>query len=487
MRDMNASTQEAVCTRYRETFEYSPAPVVVTVAGAISDANNAACALLNASRDSIIGRPLSAFITIPSTPGVSSSLLRRADGGIRNVRVEVGCDPGGDCFVISLRDVTEEDRARELLDLSHLGKQTAIVAHEMNNVLMGIMPNAEILRRKATDDTTKQAAERVLKSVDRGRSIIRDITPLTRETVIEPFDTIPWMADLKSELRGIIPHLVALAVELPLAGAWIHGDKQQLNQVLINLVRNAANAIAHARPNGVGTIRIVAHSPMAAAAIHFGGPFVPIDSSYVHIAVIDDGPGIAEKLLPMIFQEFVSLTPGGMGLGLSVVRKFVLQNRGYIRPESTVGTGTTFHVYMPAAESVTTAIVPTDNCLITVGLRVLIVEDDEPVSLAIQMLLESVGLDVHCIDSGEQLETEIARMHPDVVLLDVDLPGISGDAIYEQIIRPRWPELPVIFMSGSGDPTRLTKFFGPNVAFLAKPYTFDTLAIMLRTVGCRIA
>jgi PAS domain S-box-containing protein len=251
-------------------------------------------------------------------------------------------------FGIIARDIREqrmlERQVAEANRLASLGRLAATIAHEFNNVLMGISPFAEIVRRNATDDRMRDAAKSIQASTARGKRVTSEILRFARQPApaLAPVATRRWLDRVSHELRAIVSGEVELDVRSAPEVPPILGDESQLTQVLINLVLNARDATP---PGG----RITIWADDLPSSAQFRGGTVSTPDKYVHVVVKDDGRGIEPDLLPHIFEPLFTTKHNGTGLGLAVVHRIVTSHAGEIFVESRPGEGTEFHLFLPQA------------------------------------------------------------------------------------------------------------------------------------------
>ncbi len=231
--------------------------------------------------------------------------------------------------VVTFSDVTErrklERRFEQVSRIGSLGRMAATIGHEFNNVLMGIQPFAEIIRRYAADNPKlEQAAMHILNSVTRGRAITQDIMRVTRpsEPALQSVDITVWIAQLAEEIRGVLPPAIRIQLDVPPAGTlFARIDPVQMQQVLTNLATNARDAM-----NGLGL------GALTISAQQHG--------EWARIVVADTGCGIPSDVLPYIFEPLFTTKKTGTGLGLSVAQQIVMTNGGSMNVESVIGKGT---------------------------------------------------------------------------------------------------------------------------------------------------
>lgn len=390
--------------------------------------------------------------------------LRRRDGSW--VEVEVSSRPleqeGRTIGVFGIaRDVTERNRLEQELEqsnrLASVGRLAAAVAHEFNNVLMGIQPFADLVQRTAAGDANLQkAALHVGRSVQRGRHLSQEILRFASAS-----DPVPEPTDLGELLRHSLPELQAIAGDqvritldvaagLPMAAV----DRGKIVQALINVVANARDAM-----KGQGTISIA----------------LAQRGELISLSVADQGEGIVPDDLPHIFEPMFSTRRGSTGLGLSIVHQIVKKHRGEIQVESVRGRGTTFRILVPAGDPDTTAAPRPEPATAAIS-SIVLVEDDASVAEGLKMLLEAEGIEVNRVGLGREAEAAVAATDPDVVVLDLGLPDVDGAEVLARL-RARWPALPVLVSTGHGD-ERIAD--GDRIGHLYKPYSIEELLAALR-------
>jgi CheY-like chemotaxis protein len=354
------------------------------------------------------------------------------------------------------------ERSKRMTDL---GRITATIAHEINNILMGIQPFADIIRRKAAGSADlTAAAQHIGRAVLRGRRVTHEILRFARpaQPQLTVFDCHELLGAATRELRPVLPDTIELVVR-SVAGCGIRADRDQLTQVLTNLVLNARDAM----PDG-GTIKL--------EAAH-------VDARTVEISVSDTGRGMPPDVLAQIFDPLFTTKPNGTGLGLSIVHQIIAAHGGRITAESSVGRGSTFRIRLPIASMEGARPEPPK----TVGgrlpvRRILLADDEAEVAAGLSILLEQEGCEVSTVHYGRDVEPEIERFRPDVLILDLRFPDIRGDVIYERVAR-RWPDLPTVFSTGETEIADLERFLGrPHIAYVRKPYEFSDLVAALRII-----
>jgi two-component system cell cycle sensor histidine kinase/response regulator CckA len=382
------------------------------------------------------------------------------------------------------RDVTaqrrmEEERARmrtqleQAKRLTSLGRLAATVAHEFNNVLMGISPFVDLLKREITTPRAVMALEHVASSIRRGKNVTGEVLRFARaeEPLLQPFAVEPMVQRLVDEMGKVVGpfHPIESVCEPDLPE--LMGDAGQLQQILTNLILNARDAM----PEG-GTIDVRAMRGRADGTYPFG--VIPEGASFVHLSVGDHGSGMAPEVLQHIFEPLFTTKKNGTGLGLAVTHQVVSRHGGYVFVDSRVGEGSTFHIFLPVAAGKPLEVREERVAASSQRRRfrsVLLVEDEPAVSAGLATLLEHDGARVASVGTAAEVLPAIERERPDIVVLDIGLPDADGVHVYLEIDK-RYPDLPVVFSTGHGDRAKLESHLAkPHVGFILKPYDVEAL------------
>ena len=431
-----------------------------------------------------------------ATRCVSSDTFWRRDGIAVPVDYSAApiVDNGGVVgVVVAFIDVSERRKLELKLEqanrLSALGRMAATIAHEFNNVLMGITPFVELIRRDPKRAET--AVDQIARSVSRGKRITHDILRFTQPA--EPnrsvFDAVSWLQTVALEARSILSSTYQVDVHSRDLRIAVDADENQIHQIVTNLLLNARDAM----PGG-GRITMAVRREPAGAQFPFG--IVEAPERFAHFIMRDTGCGIGQETLQHIFEPLFTTKRSGTGLGLAVTHQVVQRHGGEIFVESEVGVGTTFHIFLPLApdDSVTGFVIPEAGGEIAEAsgyqpgtggaVRVLLVEDDPAVSTGVSALLELEGLEVDVVSSGQEAIESVSRALPDVMVLDVGLPDIDGKEVYRKVMRMH-PDLPVIFSTGHADRGQLDELSpGGEVFYLLKPFDVD---VLIETIHSAVA
>ena len=373
--------------------------------------------------------------------------------------------------VLTFRDVTQsrtlERQIAAINRVDSLGRVAATVAHEFNNVLMGIDPFAEVIRRRSKRDPRfVEPADHISNSVRRGRRITEAILRFTRPAppVVHAQACGQWLRALLPELRVLAGDDVTVDAQLPEIELFSAFDSAQMQQILTNLVVNARDAM----PND-GRLSIALSQRDA----------------QLQLVVSDSGPGIPPHAMKHIFEPLFTTKRSGTGLGLAVARQIITMHGGSIDAANLEGGGAIFTILLP--------LLPT-QALPSGGVRteserpmdhdqpmnVLLVEDDEAISSGMAELLRDEGISLRIADRGEYVMTMVEQQMPDVVVLDLTLPDTAGATLFREL-RERWPLLPVVFSTGHAAENDLTaELQQERIGFLRKPYAISELLTILR-------
>ena len=363
------------------------------------------------------------------------------------------------------REIEKEKR------LASLGQLAASVAHEFNNVLMSILPFAELLKKRAPADPKVDTATRhIFQAIKRGRQVSQEIQRLARpvsSASLTVIDVRQWVSEVAREAQGNLGATYAVEFSVKEDGLFARGDLSLLSQVAANLTVNARDAM----PNG-GTLTIEASRAASGA---------------IEIAISDSGHGIPEDLLDRIFDPLFTTKRSGTGLGLSIAHQAMIQQEGALRVASREGEGSTFTIVLNSAPppAPTTVKEPKLNAgarsLVVGARRLVVVEDNVSVGEGIRELLIDEGFEVRLVTRGGEAVEAVRTFDPELVLLDVNLPDVSGLEVYEHLAR-QWPHLPVIFSTGHADARALDEVHRRDVPSIMKPYDIQELMSMMARV-----
>jgi two-component system cell cycle sensor histidine kinase/response regulator CckA len=387
------------------------------------------------------------------------------------------------------RDVTERKRVEEQLRraerMQAAGRLAGGVAHEVNNMMTGVLGFSEFLLRSLdAEDPRRLEVSEIIKAGSRAADVTRQLLAFTRQQFLRP-EVLPVngvVQDLEKMLRRVLgeDHVLQLALS-PDAGD-IRADRGQLEQVLVNLMLNARDALA-----GRGRVTITSRAAVLDEAYlqRHDGVDIPA-GDYVQLSVGDTGVGMAPEVQARIFEPFFTTKPVGQGtgLGLSTVYGIVKQSDGFIWVYSEPALGTTFKIYLPRVGAGRTLAAGADR---TGAIRggsetILIVEDEDMVRSLASRGLREHGYRVlearHGADALQQLALQPTSV--DLVISDVVMPEMGGRELGRRLATLR-PSLPVLYISGyTGEDVIQRGLLDPGAPFQQKPFSPEGLARTVR-------
>jgi two-component system cell cycle sensor histidine kinase/response regulator CckA len=416
--------------------------------------------------------------------------LPRTDRFIEAVRVNHLHDPGLKAVVTICREVTErrrlETRVHQTQRLEAIGRLAGGIAHDFNNILSAIHGFASMVDGELPGrDPLRADVQEILKAVERAANLTRQLLAFGRRQVLQPkvIDVATYVRDLERMLRRIVGEDVEFTLRLGDRAVTAKADPGQLEQVLINLVVNARDAM----PTG-GRITIeAANVTVGDGDTRESAELAP--GPYAMLAVSDTGIGMSKKVQDHIFEPFFTTKQSGQGtgLGLSTVFGIVKQSGGHILVESDPGNGSTFRIYFPASRERPTKVVTSSNLppMNLAGVEtILLVEDESAVRTFVARALRQQGYQV--LDAGNGGDAlVVAERHAGVIhllLTDVIMPRMSGKQLSERL-RALRTDLRVLYMSGyAEDIIAPHGVLEAGAAFIEKPLTAQALGRKIREV-----
>jgi two-component system, cell cycle sensor histidine kinase and response regulator CckA len=418
--------------------------------------------------------------------GANGTLLLDVSMTVRMVDGKPAAIHGFAADITEARRVERERRALEAKleqanRIAGLGRLAATVAHEFNNVLMGMSPFLDLLRKGKSVETS---LKHIGHAVARGRRITEDILRFTRPA--EPTRTSvaveSWLQSVIEEGRSLLPPSVSIEVSAAAEELYISADATQLQQVFTNLILNARDAMPH---GGAITIELAREQSGAKMRFALADP-----DRFAHITLRDTGCGMNEEMLRHAFEPLFTTKRNGTGLGLPVALQVVQRHGGELFVESEPGVGTTFHIFLPLTEApvITRPREVYSRPATPYARLVVLVEDDPIVAAGLVSLLSMEGSAVRLARTGKEAMTVLRRVTPDLVILDVGLPDMDGTQVFVEL-QDVIADVPVIFSTGHADRTKIEDLLArPNVGFLLKPYAHvELLEMMTKVTSARAA
>ncbi|WP_019955155.1 ATP-binding protein [Yoonia vestfoldensis] len=437
-----------------------------------------------------LGRPINDWLreAFEGRSGRSPQFLQ-GRGQSQDTFVQVTLNAAGGTsdphLIAVLDDVTElktlEAQFVQSQKMQAIGQLAGGVAHDFNNLLTAISGHCDLLllRHDAGDQNYSDLIQ-IHQNANRAASLVGQLLAFSRKQTLQPevIDLRETLSDLTHLLNRLVGEKVSLTLDHDPALLPIRADKRQLEQVLMNLIVNARDAM-----KGAGEIRVVTENMRLSEPMVKDRAVVPA-GDYVKVKVIDHGHGISPDKLPKIFEPFYTTKrPGeGTGLGLSTAYGIVKQTGGYIFADSEIGQGTEFTLLFPGHDRpVAPPVVVEPARREPVGAPVtgvvLLVEDEAPVRAFASRALRLRGYSVLEADCAEAALSmlEDPALHVDLFVTDVIMPGLDGPTWVRQALQAR-PDTKVVFISGyAEDAFSDGQSQIPNAIFLPKPFSLNAL------------
>ncbi len=396
-------------------------------------------------------------------------------------------------FTAVLRDVTRqrqlEEEFRQAQKMEAVGRLAGGIAHDFNNLLTVIGAASDFLLHDLRDHPSSLSADvrEIKAATNRAASLTRQLLAFSRRQLVQPqmLDLNAVVREMESMLRRLIGEDTTLSTEYTPDIGLVKLDRGQLEQVVVNLVVNARDAM----PGG-GKVRLCTGTEVAAEVAASDG----VASERVTLGVTDSGVGMDEATRGRIFEPFFTTKEQGRGtgLGLSTVYGIVKASGGDIVIQSEVGAGTEFRLSFPRADD-DAVVAPVETSVVPDTVRgcetVLVVEDEEPLRRLTRRILESRGYTVLDAADGDEAIRALAsaQSRVDLLLTDVVMPGMSGRELVERLL-PVYPWIRVLFMSGYTEDMMLQHRIAElGIKVVEKPFTRDDLAVAVRNTLDRVA
>jgi len=379
-----------------------------------------------------------------------------------------------------------EEQYRQSQKMEALGTLAGGIAHDLNNVLTPIIGNAQLCLLKMPGSSPfQEPCQEIVKGGERAADLLRQILAFSRKQVLTPrhLDLNSLIHNFVKMLRRLIREDIELKLDLADRLWSLYADLGQIEQILINLVVNARDAIAEG-----GTVTIQTRNEVIAEGRHLvDWDGKAIVGSFVVMTVRDDGMGMDEATLARIFDPFFTTKEvgKGTGLGLSTVYGIVNQHDGFIRVETAPGKGTALHIYFKRSSVAPEVFEKRGTQSVEGGTEtILLAEDDLSVRLVTIAALSHYGYQViEAANGREALRIAATYQGPiDLLLTDIVMPGLGGKAVADSL-RQRWPDIPVIFMSGHPAHIAPEELRGAaSMFYVQKPFTPHEIAQRVREV-----
>ena len=391
-------------------------------------------------------------------------------------------------YVAVKRDITDnirlEQQYNQAQKVESIGRLAGGIAHDLNNLLSPILGYSEMLLDDLSpDDARRKSVDEILRAGFRARDLVQQLLAFGRKQTLEykPLDLNKAVIGIEKLLRRTVREDIDIEIFQAPDISTVMMDLSQIEQVIMNLVSNAQDAMSEGGHLTIETAPAVLDEDYAAR-------YQDVEpGSYVMLAVSDTGCGMDEEIRERIFEPFFS-TKGelGTGLGLATVFGVVKQHGGNIWVYSEPGEGTTFKIYLPVSgkEHVEEKTIQKTAAELEGSETILLVEDDEQVRHLTHTILKRQGYTVLVAENGIEALAAVEAQNGSVQLLltDVVMPGMNGKELYEKAVG-EYPDLKVLFMSGYTDSVIASRgVLEEGTAFLQKPFTTLALAAKVREV-----
>ena len=492
--------------KYRILFESNPHPMWVYDLETLKflTVNDAAVEHYGYSRDEFLAmtikdiRPAEDIIPLLDnvsrvTMGIDKAGVwqhRKKDGTVIQTEITSHVvDFGGRRGEIVLaNDVTSslklEDQLRQAQKMESVGLLAGGVAHDFNNVLTAIIGYGNLLQMKlAKADPLRSYADNIMITAQRAAQLTQSLLAFSRKQVIHPIPVELNSIILRVEklLRRLIREDIELIIRLVPSDTSVMADSVQVEQVLMNLVTNARDAMPHGGTLTIGSSIEELNEDFI--SVHgYGKPGV-----YVRFSIADTGAGMDERTRERIFEPFFTTKDmgKGSGLGLASCYGIIKQHKGFIDVESEPGRGTSFHIYLPALENgASKNVAHAEEVLMGGTEAILVAEDDEVIRNLTSSILREFGYTVIAAKDGNDAVSEFRenRDRISLLLLDVIMPRKSGKDAYEEI-RTLRPDIKALFISGySADMISKEGILEEGSSFISKPVSPSELLRKVREV-----
>ncbi len=500
--------------RVRWFFDESPLSIVLAdMSGTVTDANRSFIVTAGQNHDKVVGRSILELILPEDRDEVARYLSKAVMGmgkggqiearlaGSRGVAAQIylqrvaGRSGEAGALLLNFLDTTEQKNLEEQFAQSQkmqaVGQLAGGVAHDFNNLLTAMIGFCDLLlSRHGPGDPSFADIMQIKQNANRAANLVRQLLAFSRRQTLQPkiINITDALAEMSNLLRRLIGEKIDLKVSHGRDIGLVKVDPGQLDQVIINLVVNARDAMA----GEGGTLTVQTSTEIIDEPTATGTEVIP-PGDYIGIKVTDTGIGIPKENLTRIFEPFFSTKERGegTGLGLSTVYGIVKQTGGFIAVNSEEGKGTTFTIYLPRYEASEEELAETQAVIEETPSRdltgtgaILLVEDEDAVRTFGARALRSKGYDVLEANNGDNALEVLNNTDKviDLVISDVVMPGIDGPTLI-RMLREQKPELKVIFISGYAEDTYRDELDEENgVHFLPKPFSLKDLATKVKEV-----
>lgn len=360
--------------------------------------------------------------------------------------------------------------------LESVGLLAGGIAHDFNNLLTGILSQSSLaLLKLPANASAKTHIQKSVQAAEQAADLVRQLLGYAGkgQFQIRPIDLNQLIHDSTGLLESSTRKRADLQVNLLPKGIVVEADRGQLQQVVMNLVMNAVEAVGA----GSGTIGITTRQQQVIEPLAVVGNSMLKPGSYICLEIVDTGQGMKAETLSRIFDPFFTTKATGRGLGLSAILGIVRAHNGGIQVESEWGQGTVFRIFLPHSDKQIEPTVATSSEVKHIKARILLIDDESAIREAVVDALQTLGTDVLVAKNGSQGIALYEQQHEmiDLILLDMQMPGLNGRETFLRL-RDINPQAKIILSSGYSEVDTIRGFTKKDVvAFLQKPYRFEKL------------
>ena len=503
-------TLQALAQKWQITFDaINDSISLLDDQSRVVQCNRAMTKLLQKPTEEIIGRPCyelmqRAAAPIDQCPSVRAFQTRQREtltweigGRWFDVVADPIIDQKGEITgaVHILSDITErlkaeeqksalEQQLRQAQKLEAIGTLAGGIAHDFNNILGAVIGFTELARMDIPEGSRiRNDLDQVLKAGLRAKDLVRQILTFSRKgtEASAPINVIPIVKETLKMLRASLPTHIEIRKKMEGGEAVVNSDPTQIQQILINLCANAAQAMGER--GGVLEVNL-AETFLSLEDLRHDPPRVP--GPYLELTVKDTGPGISADIMEHIFEPYFTTKEKGLGtgLGLSVVHGIVQQYGGLIRVQSEPGAGACFRIFLPLLRESAVPPPPIEQTLPVGGEHILVVDDEEALTEILRKTLEYLGYRVTATTDPREAWA-IFEKDPisfQLVITDMTMPKLTGDRLVKKILDIN-PQMPIILCTGYSEhlSDSRARDLGAK-ALLMKPVELNTLAQKVREI-----